>query len=307
MIRTSCAICGDQSSDTEVYSAALTDDSGTFGRFSARRNPDRVHFRIVQCRKCTLLRSDPIFADEELARLYGGSSVTYRDEAQYAGDTYVDYMRRVLPLLPQRERLLEIGCGHGFFLERALALGFDEVLGVEPSREAVEIASPLVRHRIRTGVFSDGLFEPGSFDVVCAFQVFDHLPNPNEVLDACRRVLRPGGLALFINHDASAWTNRLLGERSPIIDIQHIYLYNRQTMRRIFLKHQFEVLDVFPVRNRYPIYYWCHLSPLPSVLKRRLVSVLRASRVGRCSLAWQAGNLGLLARASYSEGISGSV
>ncbi len=301
MIATTCAICGDAAEETEFYGETLGHDAATFDRFSARRSPDRVHYRIVECRGCRLLRSDPIFQDGELARLYAGSTVTCPTEAEFAGLTYAEYLSQWLPLVPEKDRLLEIGCGHGFFLERALDLGFREVYGVEPSRHAVEIASPRVRGNIRNDLFRDGLFPQAYFDVVCAFQVFDHMTRPNDVLDACRRVLRPGGIALFINHDAGAWTNRLLGERSPIIDVEHIYLYNRDTMRRIFSKHGFDVLNVFPVKNRYPLYYWGQMAPLPAVLKGRLVQYLRRSRFGQRTLSWQAGNLGLIARAPRTE------
>jgi hypothetical protein len=98
----------------------------------------------------------------------------------------------------------------------------------------------------------------------------------------------------LIHHDAGAWTHRLLGERSPIIDVEHIYLYDRRTMARILAKNGFEVLRVFPVRNRYPLYYWSGMAPLPSAVKRRLVPRLRSSAMGRLAVAWNAGNLGIV-------------
>jgi len=199
-----------------------------------------------------------------------------------------------LPLAPGRDRLLEIGCGSGFFLECALDLGFAEVHGVEPSRDAVETASPRVRAAIRNESFRDGLFPDNYFDIVCGFQVFDHLLDPTETLRVCRRILRPGGLVFFIHHDAGAWTNRLLGERSPIIDIEHTYLYDCGTMARILKKNGFEVLRVFPAENRYPIYYWSSMAPLPFALKRWLIPKLRKSRAGRWPVAWKAGNLGIV-------------
>jgi hypothetical protein len=125
----------------------------------------------------------------------------------------------------------------------------------------------------------------------------DHLTRPNEVLRACRVLLQPGGVALFINHDAGAWTNRILGERSPIIDIEHTYLYDKKTMARIFRKNGFEVLRVFPVRNEYPLAYWCKMAPLPSWLKTRLLPAVKRSRCGRWIAPMRAGNLGILARA----------
>lgn len=296
MIQTRCAICETDSADQELYDETLGQAAATFQRFSARRTPDRVHYRIVQCRECGLLRSNPILPDGELARLYQGSTMTYLDEAAFAGSTYAHYLRRYMTFAPGKDRLLEIGCGNGFFLEQALALGFHEVHGVEPSRQAVELASPQLRNNIRNDIFRDGLFPAGYFDVVCAFQVFDHMAHPNEVLQACNRTLKPGGVALFINHDSGAFPNRLFGERSPIIDVEHIYLYNRETMRHIFSKNGFDVLDVFPVRNRYPLSYWCKMAPLPSALKSRLLGFLQGSRLGQWTMSLKAGNLGLVAR-----------
>ena len=191
----------------------------------------------------------------QLANLRRGSSLR--------GGYYARYLRECLLQLPAIDRFLEIGCGNGFFLEHALACGFDEVHGVEPSSDAVDRAPEAVRGRIINDVFRDGLFPTGHFSLVCAFQVFDHLAHPNAVLKACRQILRPGGVvALFINHDIGTWTNRLLGARSPIIDIEHIYLYNQESMTRIFCKNGFEVLRVFPVEDSYPLYYWIRMAPL---------------------------------------------
>jgi SAM-dependent methyltransferase len=298
MIRTQCAICDTDAWDWELYPETLGADAATYERFSARRIPDGVHYRLVRCRKCGLVRSDPILPDSELARLYQGSSLIYAEESTYAGATYARYLRECLDLLPTRDRLLEIGCGSGFFLERALAFGFAEVYGVEPSREALQHAAPAVRSRIQNEVFREGLFPPDHFSLVCAFQVFDHMADPNAVLQACRRILHPGCLALFINHDAGAWTNRILGERSPIVDIEHIYLYDQRTMARIFRKNGFQVLRVFSVTNSYPLYYWCRMAPLPANLKRKLLPRLKQSRLGRTILPWKAGNLGIVARSA---------
>jgi len=296
MIHTQCAICETDAWDRELYPDRLGADAATYTRFSARRQPDRVHYRIVRCQKCGLIRSDPVLPEEELARLYCGSAFDYEEESVCARVTYARYVGESLPLVKGRTRMLEIGCGNGFFLEKALELGFAEVHGVEPSRQAVEAASPAVRGRIKNELFQEGLYPPGSFSLVCGFQVLDHLTRPNEALRACRALLEPGGLALFINHDVGAWTNRILGERSPIIDIEHTYLYDKKTMVRIFCKNGFEVLRVFPVRNEYPLAYWCKMAPVPACLKIRLLPVLRRSRCGRWILPMRAGNLGILAR-----------
>ena len=301
MITTTCAVCETDAADQEIYADTLPHDAATSARFSARRTPDRVHYRMVRCGNCGLLRSNPILSDEELASLYRESTLTYEDEATFARRTYGNYLRQCISSLPagiepRQARLLEIGCGNGFFLDQALQSGFGDVAGVEPSLDAVALAPDSVRHKIVTDIFRDGLFPANHFDIVCAFQVFDHLAHPNEVLQSCRKVLKPGGLALFINHDVGAWTNRMLGSRSPVIDIEHIYLFDTSTMAKIFRKNGFEVLNVFPVENSYPLYYWAKMAPLPKNWKEKMIPALKKTSLGRVELAWKAGNLGLVAR-----------
>ena len=296
MHHTLCALCDTDRSDQQLYPEKLPAGALNGETFSARRIPDRVHYRMVRCRDCGSVRSDPILSDAELATLYSASRMTYSDEAVYAGETYAAYVSDCLAFIPTRGRLLEIGCGSGFFLERALDLGFDEVYGVEPSRDAVERASDRVKACIRNDTFRPGLYPDSFFDMICGFQVFDHLAHPNQILQNCKLALKPGGLVLWVHHDLGAWTNRLLGEASPVIDVEHVYLFDRRTMTRILAKNGFDVLRVFGVRNRYPLRYWTSLAPLPTALKTRVLATLQRTRLGRVPISWNAGNFGILGR-----------
>jgi hypothetical protein len=65
-------------------------------------------------------------------------------------------------------------------------------------------------------------------------------------------------------------------------------------MARILVKNGFEILRVFSVRNRYPIYYWTGMAPIPTAIKHRLVPKLRNSALGSRAMAWSAGNLGIV-------------
>ncbi len=292
---TRCMICDTREFDREVYAMNFAPADLSSDVFSARRLPDRLHYRMVRCSQCGLLRSDPILGDEELGRLYAGSHFTYAAEAAFTGATYLRYLRETLPLLRERGRIMEIGCGSGFFLERALDAGFREAWGVEPSVAAVEQASPRVRERIRIGLYDGTTFAPGQFDLICAFQILDHAPDPAAMLRACFAHLRPGGVALFINHDAGALSARLLGELSPIVDVEHTVLFDQTTMRRLFERCGFRVERVFSVRNTYPLQYWAKMTPLPGPLKSATQSVLRWSGLGRIPITLKAGNLGAVA------------
>lgn len=296
LVPTRCAICETEDAATTVYEATFRSEDLDAARFSARRPPDGIHYRIVRCDKCGLLRSDPVADVAGLEALYGESEFTYGAETANLKRTYGRYLRGLKHYQSGRGALLEIGCGSGFFLEQALAEGYRHVAGVEPSRRAVEAAAEGLRGKIRVGSFQQGMFEPQSFDVVCLFQVMDHLADPVAVLEEAGAVLRPGGLLLTIQHNADSVSARLLGERSPIVDIEHTYLYTPGTLSRLCEKAGFAVVDARTSWNRYSLSYLVHLTPFGASLKRGVSGLLNATGMGKLPLWAPLGNFLLIAR-----------
>jgi SAM-dependent methyltransferase len=293
---TSCAICGTAGNAEELYVATLTPGAFTAAIFSARRLPDRVHYRMVRCRWCGLVRSDPVLGADDVAQLYRASTFEYGDELDGLRATYRRALARVAELVPERAGLLDIGTGSGFVLELAQDSGWTGLRGVEPSEDAIAKARPDIRPMISQDVMRPGSFEPGSFGAVTMFQVLDHMPDPLALLDECRRVVRPGGVVMAFNHNVTAWSARLLGKRSPIVDVEHTYLYSPGTIRLLFDRAGFEVESVKPVRNTYSMLYLARLLALPDRQKTLLLSLLRGSRVGRLKATVPLGNLCLIAR-----------
>lgn len=300
IVPTSCAICGPNVDAAELYPANFSVADFTPAVFSARRLPDRIHFRIVRCLQCGLIRSDPVLRGEMLAALYAESTFDYGTELPNLRATYRRYVDRLRRLDRDQNSLLEIGCGNGFVLEEAASLGYQRVAGVEPSSDAVQQAKPAIQASITIDVMRHGLFEPGSFDAICLFQTFDHLPDPGGILELCRDALRDGGLLLLLNHDAEAFSARVLGERSPIIDIEHTYLFSSRTLREIVEQRGFEVERQGAVRNTVSVRYLTQLAPLPAGPKRAIARRLDKFLVGRLRLTLPLGNQFLIARKAYA-------
>ena len=301
LIPTRCAICGTEGNSSELYPANFDCEAFNPTVFSARRLPDRIHYRMVKCRDCGLIRSDPVVPHELLAQLYAQSTFTYRDEVADIRRTYGHYLAKLDRCGARKDALLEIGCGNGFFLEEALDRGYLSVRGIEPSQTAVDEAGPRLRGRIVCGLMAPGVFEPGQFDVVCLFQVFDHIPDPGVLVDECYRVLKPGGLVLCINHNIEAVSARILKERSPIIDVEHTFLYSPSTMARMFRDHGFKVSRQGSVWNTYNLRYLTRLVPLPASVKHRLLDWLKGNPIGRIRLLVPLGNLFLVAQRPESS------
>jgi SAM-dependent methyltransferase len=287
---TPCAICGTLGNADELYPPTYDDAAFNERIFSARRIPDTIHYRMVRCRTCGLVRSDPSADQASLSDLYERSSFDYAAEVPNLRRTYGRYLARAKRRSRGRS-LLEIGCGSGFMLEEALAMGYEIVRGVEPSHKAIAAAPPSIRNHIVPDIIKPGLFEGGEFDTVCMFQVFDHLPEPAVVLDQVRDLLSPGGALLCFNHNVESLSARFLGERSPIVDIEHCYLYSIETMKRLMRAHGFNVVEAGAAANTLSLRHFLHLVPSPASLKRRLLNVADSARIGRLPLRLRLGNL----------------
>lgn len=305
LIPTRCPIDGSNDADDEVYPASLDLASLDTALFSARRVPDRVHYRMVRNRRTGCLRADPILDPATLARLYEGSRVTDGSAAEDASRTYARLLPAALARVPDMRGALEVGCGDGRFLRVLLEAGFARVAGVEPSAEAVERADAELAGtgcELARGGLRRALFPPGGFSLVCGFQVLDHLAEPNEALEACRELLVPGGAMLWVCHNVRSLPARLLGRRCPMIDIQHPVLYDHRTVRALFERNGFVVDSVFPVTDRYPIRYWWRLAPLPRSLKEPVARLLERGWPGGVRVPARLGNMGILAR--RGDGVS---
>ncbi len=293
---TRCAICLTEGAATELYPANFDLAAFSTSVFSARRLPDRVHYRMVKCQKCGLVRSDPVADSETLARLYARSSFDYGAEVSLIQLTYGKYLAKLAAVGGRKGSLLEIGCGNGFVLEEALRQGFQDVRGVEPSAAAIAQAAPAVREKIMCDMMRPGVFEPEQFDVTCLFQTLDHISDPASLLAEAYKVLKPGGMLLVLNHNVGAVSARMLREASPIIDIEHTYLYSPATLARLCEAQGFAVRKRGIVFNRYTLNYLTRMLPLPGPLKKATLALTERTPLGKIPLIVPLGNLYLIAQ-----------
>lgn len=295
MIQKVCAICETNKDASVKYPANFKPEDFNNRIFSARRLPDKIHYQIWECQKCGLIFSSPIEDNLKLAKLYAESKLTYRKEIFYLKKTYGRYLKEIEDLTNNKENLLEIGCGNGFFLEEAKKQGYKNVHGVEPGREVAAKARPEIRKNITIDIFRKKQFKKNFFDLVCIFQTIDHVPDPCEILSEVWQILKPRGLVFIISHNTSSFSAGLLGEKSPIFDLEHIYLFNTTNTPQILRKHHFKTEKVFNVANSYPISYWLRMLPIP-ILKKNLLNFLSQNKIWDREVTISAGNFGAVGR-----------
>ncbi len=299
MINIQCAICGNKQNTRVLYKSSLNLKKINSKTFSARRIPDGTHYRFLKCLTCSLIFSSPILSPQEINKLYAKSYFSYNNEAKYLQQTYWNYFQKVLKNLTTKNlklKILEVGCGNGFFLEYLKKHGFNQVYGVEPSQDAVRQTVKGLQNRIKNSILKKNLFPNQSFNLVCCFHTLDHVLNPNDFLVQVKSLLKKDGIALFILHDTEGLSTKLFGERSAIFDIEHIYLFNKKNLTILFEKNGFKVISVFNVTNTYPLTYWFKMVPIPLLLKQLLLKVLTITKLGTIPVSLSAGNLGIIAQ-----------
>lgn len=265
-VSTGCIICNG-GNDEQLYPARLDKNSFTGYAYSARRKRKREHYRIVKCKTCSQVRSDPILNEERINQLYADSQFIFSDEAPYASRTYAHLLKRMNEKYNAGiQSLLEIGSSTGFFLEEAQALGIHDVLGFEPSTDCYEHTSESTRKLMVNDVYNPELAGNRTFDLACGFHVFDHLRDPRQVLESMLASVNPGGYVLIACHDVESWSAKLLGSRSPIFDVEHIYLFSKKTLSALLESTDCTVLEADTLTNTYPLGYWMRMLPVADKL-----------------------------------------
>lgn len=294
MRKTLCAICGNNKNIKVLYESTYNNKKLNSNIFSARRTPDRLHYRLVQCQNCGLIFSNPILDFNKINSLYLKSDFNYSGESEYLKKTYFEYFERYLSEKDIKDKkILEIGCGNGFFLQELMDNGIKNVYGIEPGIESVKKAPLKIRNNIKTDILRKGLFPKESFDIILCFHTLDHIPDPNKFLEVVHSLLKKEGKVFFIVHNTNGLSVKLLKQKSPIFDIEHIYLFNNKNLKQIFEQNKFKNLLVFDIVNTYPASYWIKLFPLNNGIKKNIIKLLSAFKLLDPSISLSAGNIGI--------------
>jgi SAM-dependent methyltransferase len=142
-----------------------------------------------------------------------GSRGFFEDLDQYHFEKLHHLLQLVDFAAYRGRQVLEVGCGAAVDLAR-FAKGGAIVTGVDLAASAIELARQNFAQQSLTADFrvADGEhlpFPDQSFDLVFAHGVVQYTANPRQLVEECRRVLKPGGEAIFQVYNRVSWLNAL--------------------------------------------------------------------------------------------------
>lgn len=293
MIEKKCPICETNDFSENQYKQKLPNSSNQID-FSGRKNPDGYHYEMIRCLKCDLLYAKQIYEEDFSNALYENSKFEYDDELFGLKKTY----KRCLEIATKntiKENFLEIGCGNGFMLEEAQSIGFTNISGIEPSNIAYNKSNLNIKSKIIKNIFNAKDFEENSFDIVFIAMIIEHVVDVNIFLKDIIKILKPGGKVVCICHNERHLIAKLLKDKHPIINDEHVVVFGKNSLKLIFEKHKFKNIKIENLRNYYSIKYWLSMIPLSIKLKKILYKILYFLKIDKKIVGLKAGNLYLIA------------
>jgi SAM-dependent methyltransferase len=194
--------------------------------------------QLQQCEACDLVFATAYGDPEEIyveGYLTGDTEFgldlfhpLFQDFLEFAAGKRLDVIESARP---ERGSLLDVGCGSGEVLVAAQRRGWT-VAGAEPVPQSAEIAQGRGLD-VRAALLQDADLPEGSWDVVTAFHVLEHITEGADFLRLLSRWTRPGGLVVVEVPNWASYDRARKGADWPgVRPLEHVAHYSPATLRR---------------------------------------------------------------------------
>lgn len=218
---------------------------------SCKRWSEVNGYVIKRCRPCGYAFVDPRPSAKEIIDFYReGETGLSLDEAvakeRSFPNTTVDAhraIRRISTLNPTKGRLLDVGCGQGFFAKEAQDDGFT-VDAIEIADAQRACAAQMLGTEPLDVPFEE-FSEERPYDAIVMSQILEHVIDVNEWIRKARRLLGPAGILFVASPSFASFFRRLLQARDPYVTPPvHLNYFSPDNLALLLRKHGFQVLGV---------------------------------------------------------------
>jgi len=221
-------------------------------------------YKIIDCELCKFIHIDPIPSAQKLKNLYRINYYKnikpdfikkHETEIEYWNAIYdekLDTMKRYVK--SKTKKILDIGCGPGFFLKRSKHYKWD-VFGIEPSQIAAEYAEKHGIPVVKDFFQNLDLQKLGKFNAIYMHDVLEHSSDPSEILKNCNTLLKNNGIIVIetpndFNPLQKVVQKALKKTEYWLAPPQHINYFNFTSLTNLLEKNGFQILlkeSTFPL------------------------------------------------------------
>lgn len=289
----SCKMCGNNYT-VELYpprGEARTDAAA----YSVSSHTARSHGRILQCLRCGVTFMEPKLGADALVAAYAAvEDPAYLAHIHAREHTFEYNLARVIHHVAPGDRVLDVGSYCGVFLRVAERRGID-ISGIEPSGWAVRAARQLTNRPVYQGTLKDVPPQAAPFDVVTAWDVLEHLYDPEAELHAINQLLRPGGRLMLSTLMIDNWFPRLTGRHWPWLMDMHLYYFTEGNLVDLLHRAGFVIVESRKYCHIITLAYLCSkLASLGVPLAASLERELERGPLGRVLIPFRFGDIKLV-------------
>ncbi len=236
-----CPVCNSQ--HYNLFLSSWVDESDPSKLYGAASGVQGTQDLVI-CSCCKFIYENPRYDESIIVSGYMQSNESVHD-SQYAmrvKSFYKALLKHADYLPKPGAHVLDIGTAGGAFLEAAAEFGYD-AYGMEPSAHLVELGK--VRGlKIKQGTIDDHTFERESFDLICLWDVIEHLVDPKLALKEIHKLLKPKGVLLINYPDIGTWQAKLAGKHFWWILSVHLHHFTRRSITDICERTGFKVFSL---------------------------------------------------------------
>lgn len=240
--------------------------------------------KIVRCMTCGLVFAIPEGRVKEITQDYVDMEDPEYLKEEKGRRAQAAIVLKKIAKFKKSGKLLDIGCGPGFFLDEAKRRGW-EVQGADLSRWSREYAKEHFNIEVHQGPLTAARIPHRAFDVIVMNDVIEHIEDPKAVLKEIRRILKNDGVIYISTPDIQSFLSRLLRAKWWGINKYHLFYFSKKTIEKLFEEVGFKPLRYSSYPRIFSLSYWAmRLKSYPVLIYGPIELLSRVGNLGRSLL-----------------------
>lgn len=206
---------------------------------------------LIKCSDCGHVSIKKVPTFEDLKKLYEKEYFFGMEYSDYIADRpaleknfkqRIDFLKEHIS---NETVLVEIGCAYGYFLN-LLKDNISWHKGFDVSKDSIQYAkSELGINATHSDFLSDKEIRPRSVDLICMWDVVEHLGEPHRHIEKAAQLLKRGGTLSLTTGDITSLVARKRGEKWRMIHPPtHIHYFSPQSIERLLAKYGLKVASI---------------------------------------------------------------
>jgi 2-polyprenyl-3-methyl-5-hydroxy-6-metoxy-1,4-benzoquinol methylase len=215
-------------------------------------------FSLERCKECTFLFTNPRPNTNQIGKYYQSDKyVSHAGKKEGFGIMYKIYdivrnysINQKLKLIKKYNstgKLMDLGCGLGYFLDGAVKDKTFDCIGVDVSDDTIKYVKNTFGYNVKNESELDHLIQ-NDYDVITQWHVLEHVHFLNERMKQLYNLLKKDGTLFIAVPNSNSWDAKKYKEYWDGYDVpRHLYHFNKNSIKLLMEKHGFEIIETKPL------------------------------------------------------------